>query len=127
MNGATAQSKSPVSAASSPADPLKPAYALARMQAQSLRVVMSYHLEGLTFLERRIGKDMKLIDDLSTSLDGGDPLEACADFCQDALQDYADEMVKLTRLGTAFATNGEELPGNGAAETGEPQKRRHDA
>ena len=79
------------------------ALAGARLQAQTLKSMMRYQIEMLSFLERRCELDMKLVDDLVDTDQPSDAFNVVNTFMQNAAYEYAIEASKMISIGSKLA------------------------
>ncbi|RWA61998.1 MAG: phasin family protein [Mesorhizobium sp.] len=78
--------------------------ASAALQAQSIRALLRYQIEGLSFLKRRFEDDLKLLDKLTGGDEFIDAFDVFANFVQNATSDYANEVGKFASIGAKLAT-----------------------
>ncbi|QKC75590.1 phasin family protein [Mesorhizobium erdmanii] len=77
--------------------------ATAAMQAHSMRALLRYQIEGVSFLKRRFEDDLKLIEKL-TEGEFVDAFDVFANFVQNATSDYAKEAGKFASIGAKLAS-----------------------
>jgi hypothetical protein len=75
-----------------------------RFQTQAFRAVMRYQIESLEFLKHRCEQDMKLMDDLTKSLEYKDTFDVVSNFVQNASAEYANEAAKMAMIGSRLAS-----------------------
>ncbi|OBQ57990.1 hypothetical protein A8146_22400 [Mesorhizobium loti] len=73
------------------------------MQAHSMRALLRYQIEGVSFLKRRFEDDLKLIEKL-TEGEFVDAFDVFANFVQNATSDYAKEAGKFASIGAKLAS-----------------------
>lgn len=76
----------------------------ARLQANTVRGAMRYHIETLSFLKRRCEADAKLMNDLADSQEFNDAFDVVSNFVQNAAAEYTTEASKLVYIGSRLAS-----------------------
>jgi hypothetical protein len=65
---------------------------------------MRYQIESLEFLKHRCEQDMKLMDDLTKSLEYKDTFDVVSNFVQNASAEYANEAAQIAMIGSRLAS-----------------------
>ena len=79
------------------------------MQAHALKAMIRAQIETVAFARHRYERNLKLIDDLVESEKYQNTFGVYGEFCRDAASEYAEEMRKLTSLGTRLVSDSTEL------------------
>jgi len=74
------------------------------LQANSMRALLRYQIEGVSFLKRRLEDDLKLIERLTGSNGSADTFDVFVNFVQNATSDYANEAGRFASIGVTLAT-----------------------
>jgi hypothetical protein len=75
-----------------------------RVQAQTLKSMMRYQIEALSFLKHRVEMDLKFLDDLVASDHLNDAFNVFSTFMQNAAYEYATEVSKVVSIGSKVAS-----------------------
>jgi hypothetical protein len=75
-----------------------------RLQAQTLKSMMRYQIEALSFLKHRVEMDQKFLDDLVASDRLNDAFNVFSTFMQNAAYEYATEVSKVVSIGSKVAS-----------------------
>lgn len=78
--------------------------ATAAMQAYSIRALLRYQIESLSFLKRRFEDDLKLLEKLTAGDEFVDAFDVFSNFVQKATSDYANEAGKFASIGARLAS-----------------------
>jgi hypothetical protein len=78
--------------------------AAAAMQAHSVRALLRYQIEGVSFLKRRFEDDLKLVEELTGGDEFVDAFDVFVNFVQNATSDYAKEAGKFASIGAKLAS-----------------------
>ncbi|RWK15296.1 MAG: phasin family protein [Mesorhizobium sp.] len=78
--------------------------ATAAMQAHSVRALLRYQIEGLSFLKRRFEDDLRLVEELTGGDGFVDAFDIFVNFIQNATSDYANEAGKFASIGARLAS-----------------------
>ncbi|MDX8533307.1 phasin family protein [Mesorhizobium sp. VK25A] len=79
--------------------------ATAAMQAHSIRALLRYQIEGVSFLKRRFEDDLKLVEKLTGGDEFVDAFDVFVNFIQNAASDYANEAGKFASIGARLASD----------------------
>ncbi|RUV40930.1 MAG: phasin family protein [Mesorhizobium sp.] len=74
------------------------------MQAHSVRALLRYQIEGLSFLKRRFEDDLRLVEELTGGDGFVDAFDIFVNFIQNATSDYANEAGKFASIGARLAS-----------------------
>ena len=77
---------------------------VARLQANAVKAALRYNVEALDFVKHRVEKDIKLLDDLSSSDGLKDAFDVYAGFMEGAFAEYSGETSKFASLGSKIAS-----------------------
>ncbi|MEK1887354.1 MAG: phasin family protein [Phyllobacterium sp.] len=83
--------------------------ACTHVQAHALKGIIRAQIEGLAFAKHRYERNLKLIDDLIASEKYQNTFGVYGEFYRDAASEYAEEMRKLTSLGSRLVSDSAEL------------------
>lgn len=94
-----------------------PVYLSANMQAECMKAMLEWQIEGLDFLKLRFGKDVVLIDGFVKADEPAEFVSLVSDYLQEAVDDYSRETMKISNFSSRmaadaanrFKTQGEEL------------------
>ncbi len=78
--------------------------ATAALQANSMRALLCYQIEGASFLKRRLEDDLNLIERLTGGDGFADSFDVFVNFVQNAASDYASQAGRLASIGARLAT-----------------------
>ncbi|RWA68047.1 phasin family protein [Mesorhizobium sp.] len=78
--------------------------ATAAMQAHSMRALLRYQIESVSFLKRRMEEDLKLVEKLTGGDEFVDAFDVFVNFIQNAASDYANEAGKFVSMGAKLAS-----------------------
>ncbi|CDX56188.1 conserved hypothetical protein [Mesorhizobium plurifarium] len=79
--------------------------ATAAMQAHSIRALLRYQIESVSFLKRRFEDDLKLVEKLTGGDEFVDAFDVFVNFIQNATSDYANEAGKFASIGARLASD----------------------
>jgi len=80
-------------------------HAIAAMQAQSIRALLRYQIESMSFLKQRFEDDLKLVEKLTDGGEFVDAFDVFVNFIQNASFDYANEAGKFASIGAQLAAD----------------------
>ncbi|NTJ11337.1 hypothetical protein [Rhizobium lusitanum] len=69
------------------------------------KTLLRYQVEGLSFLQHRFQRDIKLMDDVIAAEKTNDTLDVIGDYWRDAVSDYAKEISKTLAINARFASD----------------------
>jgi len=69
------------------------------------KTLLRYQVEGLSFLQHRFQRDIKLMDDVIAAEKTNDTLDVIGDYWRDAVSDYAKEIGKTLAINARFASD----------------------
>lgn len=75
-----------------------------RFQTLVFKAIVRSQIESLEFLKHRCEQDMKLLDDLSKSLEYKDASDVVSNFVQNASAEYANEAGRMAMIGSRLAS-----------------------
>ncbi|RUU61370.1 phasin family protein [Mesorhizobium sp. M2C.T.Ca.TU.002.02.1.1] len=79
--------------------------AMAATQAHSIRALLRYQIESVSFLKRRFEDDLKLVEKLTSGEEFVDAFDVFVNFIQNATSDYANEAGKFASIGARLASD----------------------
>ncbi|CDX51151.1 conserved hypothetical protein [Mesorhizobium plurifarium] len=79
--------------------------AMAATQAHSIRALLRYQIESVSFLKRRFEDDLKLVEKLTSGDEFVDAFDVFVNFIQNATSDYANEAGKFASIGARLASD----------------------
>lgn len=82
----------------------------ARYQTGFARVGLEMQAENFSFLQRRYEADTELAQTLMKCRKPREILSSCMDFYQHALDDYSQEAVRFSNIGTLFIVHAADPP-----------------
>ncbi|MTI00665.1 hypothetical protein [Roseibium sp. RKSG952] len=82
-----------------------PLFFAASMQAKNMKTMLEWQIELLDFVRHRYTKDIAFIDKMLSTHESTEILSSFSGFCQEAVDDYSQEGVKITGLGTRLAAD----------------------
>jgi hypothetical protein len=104
MEGCKMKSEAEALYAPTAADGQKMLFTMARMQGHAFKSMLRFQMEAVDFLRHRIRQDMKLVDDLTRSVDFTDAFDVFAGFFQNAAAEYSGEAGKVAEIGSKVAS-----------------------
>lgn len=75
-----------------------------RLQANALKSITLYQMEGLSFLKCRFEADAKLLEDLADTYEFNDAFDIVTNFMQSAANDYMAEVARVASIGSKVAS-----------------------
>lgn len=79
--------------------------ATSAMQAHSIRALLRYQIESVSFLKRRFEDDLQLVEKLTGGDEFVDAFDVFVNFLQNATSDYASEAGKFASIGAKLASD----------------------
>ena len=76
-----------------------------KMPTTIAKAMLRYQIEGLSFLQHRFQRDIKLMDDVIAAEKTNDTLDVIGDYWRDAVSDYAKEVSKTLAINARFASD----------------------
>ncbi|BCM20891.1 phasin family protein [Mesorhizobium sp. J8] len=79
--------------------------AVATMQAHSIRALLRYQIESVSFLKRRFEDELRLVEKLTGGDEFADAFDVFVNFIQNATCDYANEAANFASVGARLAAD----------------------
>lgn len=76
-----------------------------KMPTTMAKTLLRYQIEGLSFLQHRFQRDIKLLDDIIAAEKTNDTFDVISDYWRDAASDYAKEVSKTLAINARFASD----------------------
>ncbi|MGO7213283.1 hypothetical protein ACC817_21145 [Rhizobium ruizarguesonis] len=76
-----------------------------KMPTSIAKAMLRYQVEGLSFLQHRFQRDIKLMDDIIAAEKTNDTFDVISDYCRDAAFDYAKEVGKTLTINAKIASD----------------------
>jgi hypothetical protein len=76
-----------------------------KMPTTMAKTLLRYQVEGLSFLQHRFQRDIKLMDDIIAAEKTNDTFDVISDYWHNTASDYAKEVSKTLAINARFASD----------------------